>query len=44
MRKYYFKKEMIYLFFDFNRFKDFYEAKHHRIIKGDSKDFFHNLK
>ena len=43
-RKYIFKKEMIYLFHDFNKFKDFYDSKYHRLIKGEKNNFLHNLK
>ena len=43
-RKYIFKKEMVYLFFDINKFTSFYKERYHRLIKGSKEDFFHNLK
>ena len=43
-RKNIFKKEMVYLFNDFNKFEDFYNAKYHRLIKGGKNAFLHGLK
>ena len=43
-RKYYFKREMVYLFFDIDRFKDFYKNKYHRIIVNEKNNFICNLK
>ena len=43
-RKYIFKREIVYLFHDFERFKDFYNAKYHRLIEGEKDEFLHCLK
>ena len=43
-RKYIFKREIVYLFHDFEKFKDFYNAKYHRLIKGENNDFLNGLK
>ena len=42
-RKNIFKKEIIYLFFDEDKFKDFYKRKFHRLIKREEYDIIHNL-
>ena len=43
-RKYIFKKEMVYLFFDFDKFKEFYKRKYHRLINKSEDNFIRNLK
>lgn len=43
-RVYIFKKEMVYLFFNLDKFKDFYKSKYHKIIKDEKNNFIHNLK
>ena len=43
-RKYYFKKEMAYLFFEYNAFKAFYTEKYHKLINKGNDSFIHNLK
>ena len=43
-RKYYFKREMVYLFFDIDKFRDFYNSKYHRKIENKENNLIHNLK
>lgn len=42
-RKYYFKKEMVYLFFEYRKFNDFYKGKYHRLINKEHNNFIYNL-
>ena len=43
-RKNIFKKEIIYLFYEKNKFLDFYKSKYHHIIKDENNSFIKNLK
>ena len=42
-RKYYFKREIVYLFFEYEKFEDFYKGKYHRLINKDNSSFIHNI-
>ena len=42
-KKYYFKKEMVYLFFEFNNFESFYQEHYHRLISQENNSFISNL-
>ena len=42
-RKYYFKKEIVYLFFEYEQFNDFYKGKYHRLINKGNNSFIHNI-
>ena len=42
-RKYYFKNEIVYLFFYYEKFNDFYKSKYHRLINKENNNFIHNI-
>ena len=42
-KKYYFKKEMVYLFFEFSIFESFYQGHYHRLISQENNSFISNL-